>query len=429
MFFKKIGDKRRENRISTIERKISRSREEEKGKLLLELWNLKREKGDTEGAMKAALEKLTFLRDPESFEDLILTFGKIDGFLRNSFTGEVEKFACEFDRGLWEEFISVFFEDQPEAAIKFAFSCYRISSKALFVEIALGKLEKAFCNEETDKLMRIKEMYISTISEVGEISRVDELRLLERALDSSKSPIQDEQLLYGLAVKYIDLLLSGEELNGIAKKISDSFDHYVVHFKGNEVALLDKLDPILPKIEEEEIKRTLIEKLRKLAQSKSDKRYDCNFSSESDYLEFLKNRIASSELKARGRDSSEEILRKLANDYEKVIEVLQSPEEKLLYIRKLGALLRDRLEEPYKALEVFEEGLRLKANDISLWLVKGMTLEKIARNESDPDKASICWRRTYNHYHAIAETFEEQEVKLTAIEKCAMIQAERLTGV
>ncbi|WP_333639974.1 hypothetical protein [Mesotoga prima] len=429
MFFKKINDRRRENRITKIERRIPKSREEEKGRFLYELWNLKREKGDNEGAMKAALERLAFLKDPESFEDLISTFEKIDGSSKNSFAREIEKFACEFDRGLWEEFISVFFEDQPEAAIKFALSCYRISSKALFAEIALKKLENAVYNEEPDRLVRLREMYISTISEVGEISRVEQLRLLERALDSSKSLIQDEQLLSNLAVKYIDLMLSSEDLDGIAKKLSDCFDRFVVYFKGNEVTLLDKLDLILPKIQEEEIKRALIEKLRILGQSISDKRYDSDFSGESDYLEFLKKSIANYEFKARKRDSGEELLRKLACDYERIIDILESPEEKLLYIRKLGALLRDRLEEPYKALEVFEEGLRLKADDISLWLVKGMTLEKIARNESDPVKASICWKRTYDHYHAIAETFEEQEVKLTAIEKCATIQAERLTGV
>jgi len=71
----------------------------------------------------------------------------------------------------------------------------------------------------------------------------------------------------------------------------------------------------------------------------------------------------------------------------------------------------------------------LRGDDVSLWLVKGMTLEKIAKTEREPDRASLYWKMAYNHYHTIAEAFEEQEIKLAAIEKCAMIQSERLTKI
>ncbi|MBN2253680.1 MAG: hypothetical protein JW701_08270, partial [Kosmotogaceae bacterium] len=303
--------------------------------------------------------------------------------------------------------------------------------RLIFTQAILDKIEEAITGESTEALSKMKEIYVAVITEASEISREDQLDLLERAIHFTRSKIGDEMMYLDFALKYIILSSVERDTAEVVSDLVGRIDRYIVLFVGKEELLLDKLDVILPKIQEVEARRLMLKKMRDIARLVSDKRYEkyADSSDEANDIEALKKNCATSELKAKTKDANKADLQILVRDYERLIEALHSSEEKLVYIRKLGAFLRDRLKEYYRALDVFEEGLKLKSDDISLWLVKGMTLEKIARKESDPDKASIFWKKAYDHYHTIAETFEEQEVKLTAIEKCAMIHAERLTGV
>jgi len=432
MLLKKMSERRREKKITKTEGRISKSeKDEEKDRLLIELGRLKEEKGDFDGAIKAIIERLEMSMSNDTFEELIDIFGKADDFTRHAFSKEIARFAEEFDDYLWERMVLEYSNEDPETAVDLALACYKISQRLIFAEAALGKIEKAFAGERADKLSKMEEIYLTVITEAGKISPEDQLDLLKRAIHSTQSTVAGEMMYLDFAVRYIILSSAERDLVEVVSDLVGRIDRYVVLFVGKEELLLDKLDAILPKIREVEARGLLLAKMRDIARLVSDKRYE-KYADSSDVandIETLKRNCTSSELKAKTKDASKADLQILIRDYERLIEALQSPEEKLVFIRKLGTLLRDRLEEYNRALEVFEEGLKLKGDDTSLWLVKGMTLEKIARNESDPDEASIFWKKAYDHYHTIAETFEEQEVKLTAIEKCAMIHAERLTGV
>jgi len=432
MLLKKMSERRREKKITKTEGRISKSQnDKEKERFLTELGHLKEEKGDFDGAIRAIIERLEISMSNETFEELIDICGKVDDSIRHAFSEEIARFAGEFDDCRWERMLIMYSSEDSKPAIDLALECYRVSHRLIFAQAALEKIEETLTGESAEALSKMKEIYATVITEAGEISREDQLNLLERAIHFTRSTIGDEMMYLDFAVKYIILSSVERDSAEVVSDLVGRIDRYIVLFVGKEELLLDKLDAILPKIGEVETRRLLLKKMRDIARLVSDKRYEkyADSSDEANDIETLKKNCTSSELKAKSKDASKADLQILIRDYERLIEAVQSPEEKLIYIRKLGTLLRDRFEEYNRALEVFEEGLKLKGDDISLWLVKGMTLEKIARNESDPDKASILWKKAYDHYHTIAETFEEQEVKLTAIEKCAMIHAERLTGV
>jgi len=432
MLLKKMSERRREKKITKTEGRISKSQnDKEKERLLKALVRLKEENGDFGGVLKATIERLEISMSEETFEELIDICGKTEDTIRHAFSKEISRFAGEFEDSLWGRMIIGFSIENSKPAIDLTIDCYRASHRLIFAQAALDKIEEALTSESTEAVSRMKESYVTVITEAGEISKEDQLDLLERAIRFARSTIGDEIMYLDFAVKYI--ILSSEERDSteVVNDLVGSIDRYIVLFTGKEGLLLDKLDAILPKIQEVETRVLLLRKMRDIARLVSDKRYEkyADPSDEANDIEALKKNCTSSEMKTKTKDANKADLQILVRDYERLIEALGSPEEKLVYIRKLGTFLRDRLKEYYRALDVFEEGLKLKGDDISLWLVKGMTLEKIARNESDPDKASIFWKKAYDHYHTIAETFEEQEVKLSAIEKCAMIHAERLTGV
>lgn len=432
MLLKRVSERRREKKISKTEGRISKSQnDKEKERLLKELGHLKEENGDFGGAIRAIIERLKISTSNETFEELIDICGKADDSIRRAFSKEIARFAGEFDDYHWKRMVLEYSSEDSNPAIDLVLDCYRASHRLIFARAALEKIEEALIGESGEALSKMKEIYVTVITEAGEISREDQLDLLLRAIHFTRSTIGDEMMYLDFAVKYIILSSVERDSAEVVSDLVERIDRYIVLFVGKEELLLDKLDAILPKIQEVEGRGLLLKKMRDIARLVSDKRYEkyADSSDEANDIEALKKNCTSSELKAKTKDANKADLQILVGDYERLIEALQSPEEKLVYIRKLGTLFRDRLEEYYRALDVFEEGLKLKSDDISLWLVKGMTLEKIARNESDPDKASIFWKKAYDHYHTIAETFEEQEVKLTAIEKCAMIHAERLTGV
>ena len=429
MFLKKISRRIKDRKMSKIERRIERSQgDEERNRLLAELMNMKVEIGDIEGAFEAAVERLRLIRSDESFEDFSAIFKKFDRPMRTAATRSLIRLAGEFDEKLWERVMRFFFSEEPDLAIDLATACYRISRRVFFVEVALQNIEMTVASASRERLSKIKEMYMNTIAEVGEISREDQLAILKRIVVSGEMTIRDELLYLELSIMYGLVTSSEEDLREIAERIVERFDGCGYSFKGNEASFLIRLDQILSRIDRFEDKKALLEKIRLLDKSVPESVNEI-CSDESNDIELIKKRISVSESRSKNRNASREDLEELARDYERLIEILQLPEDKLVYIRKLGVLLRDRLEEHHKALEIFEKGLRLRGDDVSLWLVKGMTLEKIAKTEREPDRASLYWKMAYNHYHAIAETFEEQEIKLAAIEKCAMIQSERLTKI
>ena len=430
----------KEKRIERkLERDIARKHKElaetmdthQRASILLELASLKEKSGDSLAAFEVLLERAKSVRDLSGVEDLTEYLGRTENIDLEELSESLLEVSCSVDLAESLSLIDSVARRDRKTAIKLAVECFRILGNAEFASTAMGLIER----DVLESSMEIRRSQMEVYRSLAKKCVSDEIdgchRCLERAVEFVRTVLKDPELELEFTIDYAKKLQASEVRSNLVRNIIDRCEDFSGAFSGRVGELLDRLDLLLELDIERETLLPLVEFMRKLAVEVSDPRADSYTDQllEGADLNRLKREATELERHAKVNQTDNTLWRKLALLFRRIIDSSAEKEQKILYIRKLGALMRDRLDDYVNALSTFEEGIAIDRDDVTLWLVKGMTLEKMAQNEPDFEKTRGLWKIAYDHYLQIAERFEEQEVKLSAIEKCAIIKAEKMTGV
>ncbi len=430
----------KEKRIERkLERDIARKHKElaetmdthQRASILLELASLKEKSGDSLAAFEVLLERAKSVRDRNAVEDLTEYLGRTENIDLEELSESLLEVSCSIDLAESLSLIDSVDHRDRKIAIKLAVECFRILGNTEFASTAMGLIER----DVLESSMEIRRSQMEVYRSLAKKCVSDEIdgchRCLERAVEFARTVLKDPELELEFTIDYAKKLQASEVRSNLVRNIIDRCEDFSGAFSGRVGELLDRLDLLLELDIERETLLPLVEFMRKLAVEVSDPRAESYTDQllEGADLNRLKREATELERHAKVNQTDNTLWRKLALLFRRIIDGSAEKEQKILYIRKLGALMRDRLDDYVNALSTFEEGIAIDRDDVTLWLVKGMTLEKMAQNEPDFEKTRGLWKIAYDHYLQIAERFEEQEVKLSAIEKCAIIKAEKMTGV
>jgi len=434
MFWKeKRVEKKLEKEIGRKERELAGSTDPlQRGSLLDELALLKEEKGDLCGAISALLDKFKEDRKVETLKKLRPILEKHSEFDLRKLEERLFESSENLDRTTENDLLKEIYSIDGKLALQLSLRFFEISREYACGLSAIDIMERILSEngrEHDVSIVETVEEYHRLVNELVEISPDRGEQILARAAGFSKEKLGNLEPFLDFSLRRLGDESSLEVRSGIVDSVIEKFDNLATVFEKREGELLNRLEVLLsPEMECKSVD-LLLEHMIETARSINDSREEL-------YLDRKLKRADSQSLKSEAM-AIERALKKgvpdisqwkrLAKLYRYVIDLSQDLEEKILYIRKLGVLLRDKLEDYEGSLRVFEEGMKLKESDITLWLVKGMTLEKMAQNHPGSEATCDIWKAAYDHYLKIAEKFDEQEIKLSAIEKCAIIQSEKLS--
>jgi len=433
MFWK---EKRIEKRL---ERDIARKHKElaetmdthQRASILLEVASLKEKSGDSLAAFEALLARAKSIPERNTVEDLTQYLGRTENIDLEELSESLLEVSCSVDLAESLSLIDSVASRDRKTAIKLAAECFRILGNTEFACTAMGLIERDVLESSMEIRRSQMEVYRSLAKKCVSHEIDGCHQCLERAIEFARTVLKDPELELEFAIDYVKKLQVSEVRSNLVKYIIDRCEDFSRVFSGRAGELLDRLNLLLESDIERETLLPLVEFMRKLAAEVTDPRADSYTEQllEGADLDLLKREATELERHAKINQTDDKLWRRLALLFRRIIDSSAEKDQKILYIRKLGALMRDRLDDYVNALSTFEEGIAIDKDDVTLWLVKGMTLEKMAQNEQDFEKTRGLWKIAYDHYLQIAERFEEQEVKLSAIEKCAIIKAEKMMGV
>lgn len=434
MFWKeKRVERKLEREIGRKERELAGSTDPmQRGSLLEELVWLKEERGDLFGAISALLDKFKEDRKVDTLKKLRPILEKHSEFDLRELEERLFESGKNLDRTSENDLLEEIYNIDGKLALRLSLRFFDVSKEHACGLRAIDIMERLLSEngrEHDVSVVETAEEYRNLVGELVEISPDRGGQILARAAEFSEERLGNLEFFLDFSLRRFEIEPSHEVRCGILNSVIEKFDNLATVFEEREEELLNRLEAFLsPEMECKSVD-LLLERMIETAHSINDSREEL-------YLDRKLKRIDLQSLKSETvvieRASKKGLpdisqWKRLAKMYRCVIDLSQDLEEKILYIRKLGALLRDKLEDYEGSLRVFEEGMKLKESDITLWLVKGMTLEKMAQNHPDSEASCDIWKAAYDHYLKIAEKFDEQEIKLSAIEKCAIIQSEKLS--